>query len=300
MTITIASETGRLFEAWGRAARRPVDPDPPPSEYDDRMLPERLEDQEALGWPEWEPKEEAHGEGPPREPPAAELEPIRVYLNEIARVPLLTRDQEVALGRRIETAQRNLLGALAAVPYAVRRLAGWADRIRRHEAAFEELIVFPEGREVDVADALSSLRAFGRIGRLSRRLDVVRQKGHDRRLAASTRRKYAREMVRAESDLHTLLLGQHIRPAVLDTLMNELRQLSAELDRGNGLSRTRLQTLERRIGLPRRQFRVLFARALQHDDWRNCRGASVRSSASDTASAPIASTRSRRSVAASP
>lgn len=290
MTITIGGEIRRMFEAPGRVRPRgPIagqssDPpatsesvqdaggiDPAPSEYSGVRLPEEFEEAGEL-WREWErrdglPEEEVA----PEEPPAAELEPVRVYLNEIARVPLLTRNQEVDLGRRIETAQRNLLGAVAVIPYAVRGLVELANRVRRQEAAFEELIVFPEGREVDVAEALSILRAFGRIGRLAHRLDALRPKLHNRCLAASTRAKYAREAARAESDLHMLILGQHIKPAVLDALLGELRQLADELQRleaePSGPSRMeRLRVLEQRVGLPRRRFRQLLEQALVHDE----------------------------------
>jgi RNA polymerase primary sigma factor len=67
-----------------------------------------------------------------------------------------------------------------------------------------------------------------------------------------------------------LLLKQHIKPAVLDMLMSELRELAAELERLDaepvGPSRTgRSRAIQRRIGLPRRRFRQLFAEALEHD-----------------------------------
>ena len=274
-----------MFETRGRVLPyhpgRGSFPDPPATtwsvqesgdaEHGDVRLRDESEETGQLTRREWEQREGlAEEEAAPEESPAVEVDPIRAYLNEIARVPLLTRDQEVDLGRRIEAAQRDLLGALAAIPFAVRRLVELAHRIRSHEAAFEELIVFPEGREGDVADALSSLGAFGRIGRLAHRLHQVRPKAHDPRLAPSTRAKYAREAARMESDLHTLLLGQHIKPAVCDILLGGLRQLAGELEHleaePSGPSRTaRLRALEQRVGLPRRQFRQLFAQALEHD-----------------------------------
>ena len=271
MTMTIASEMRRLFEAPDPP--RPADPlseDPPAFAYDDAMLPEERE--EALGWSEWERREGmAEEEGVPEEPPPVELEPVRAYLNEIGRVRLLTREQEADIGRRIEIAQRDLLGTLARIPLAVRRLVERADRVRRQEAAFEELVLFPEGREVDVAEALSILRAFGRIGRLADHMEASALKVRDRRLAASTRARHARELARTEGDMHTLLLGQHVKPAVLDALLDELRPLMAELDRleaeAPGPSRAALRrALAQRVGLPPRRFREVFALALEHDE----------------------------------
>ncbi len=295
MTITIKSEIERAFNAreagspdpfvglssdrllaaaWVQDAGSGTDGvDPPPSRYG-AGFPEELGETAEVPWRgrDWEEREvPAEERGAAEELPTAELEPVRVYLKEIARVRLLTRDQEVDIGRRIETAQRGLLGALAAMPPAVSRLTELAGRIRRQEAAFEELIVFPEGREVDVAEALSILRAFGRIERLAHELDQLRPKAHNRRLAASTRARYARRTALGESDLGTLVLGQHIKPAVLDALVAEVRRLAAEFDRLDaepaGPSRTkRLRALEERAGLPRRRFRQLFAETLEHDE----------------------------------
>ncbi|MGE5246122.1 MAG: RNA polymerase sigma factor RpoD/SigA [Betaproteobacteria bacterium] len=268
--LTLEGELERLLELHGtRPSADPPSPAPsdPPAEFvaaaDDNEAPRQG------AWREWEsPAEE---EAVHEEARAADLEPIRTYLNEMARVPLLTRDQEVEIGRRIETAQRNLFGVLATIPFAVRRLVRLADRIGRQEAAFEELIVFPEGREVDVAEALAILRAFGRVDRLAHELDDLRRKVHDRRLAASTRATCKRRIARAERDLHTLLLAQHVKPAVLDTLVDELRPLAAALDavdqeRDSSARRARVKALEAQIGLARKDFEEAFARALEHDE----------------------------------
>jgi RNA polymerase primary sigma factor len=239
MPITIASEIRRLFERDPEATGSAPAP-----------------------WREWEGPEGVPAEESVEEPSAADLEPVRVYLNEISRVALLTREKEVALGRRIEEAQRELLAALSAIPFAVRHLAELADRIRRHHAAFEELIVFPEGREVDVIEALSILRTFGRVGRLERRLDELRAKLRGRRFAAPTRAKYARQAASAQRVIQTLLLAQHIKPAVLDTLVRELRQLDAEWGRAHV---ARVRAIEEQVGLPHRRFRPLLARVLEHE-----------------------------------
>jgi RNA polymerase primary sigma factor len=212
-------------------------------------------------WREFEAGEPAdQEEAAPGHPTPSDLEPVRAYLGEIGRVPLLTARQEVEIGQRIEQAQRDLLGALAAIPYAVGRLVALAARVRRQEAAFEELIVFPEGREVDVGEALAVLRTFVRIGRLSRQLEHARTRLKDRRVSRATHDRHAREAARLQTDIDTLLLAQHVRPDLLDALVAELQELAAEIDAADA-DRTvptrahRLRDLEARAGLPRRQFR---------------------------------------------
>src|SRR5262249_36540117 len=49
-------------------------------------------------------------------------DPVRLYLKEIGKVPLLTARQEVEIGRRIEVGQIALRRALAGIPMAVTAL----------------------------------------------------------------------------------------------------------------------------------------------------------------------------------
>src|SRR5262245_4358718 len=54
--------------------------------------------------------------------PAPGEDPVRLYLKEIGKVPLLTARQEVEIGRRIEVGQISLRRLLAAIPMALRAL----------------------------------------------------------------------------------------------------------------------------------------------------------------------------------
>src|SRR5438552_17114470 len=77
-------------------------------------------------------------------PPKGE-DPFRCYSREIGKVPLLTAEQEVKIGRRIEIGQIALRQALAGIPMAVRALLEMGDRLRRGETAAADVIVLPEG-----------------------------------------------------------------------------------------------------------------------------------------------------------
>src|SRR5438034_4442912 len=60
--------------------------------------------------------------------PARGEDPVRLYLKEIGKVPLLTARQEVEIGRRIEVGQIALRRLLAAIPMALRALLDFGDR----------------------------------------------------------------------------------------------------------------------------------------------------------------------------
>src|ERR687892_914892 len=59
--------------------------------------------------------------------PSKGEDPVRLYLKEIGKVPLLTARQEVEIGQRIEAGQVRLRRALVGIPMAVRALSDIGD-----------------------------------------------------------------------------------------------------------------------------------------------------------------------------
>ncbi len=56
-------------------------------------------------------------------------DPVRMYLREMGRVPLLTKDQEVAIAKRIESAEQALTDLLLATPYTFKEIMMMGSRI---------------------------------------------------------------------------------------------------------------------------------------------------------------------------
>src|SRR5438876_968868 len=87
-------------------------------------------------------------------------DPVRLYLKEIGKVPLLTARQEVEIGRRIEVGQIALRRALAGIPAAVRMLLDVGDRLRHEEIPADDVMVLAEGGELDPKAVRPVLLAF--------------------------------------------------------------------------------------------------------------------------------------------
>ncbi|MBM3767714.1 MAG: RNA polymerase sigma factor RpoD [Acidobacteria bacterium] len=76
-------------------------------------------------------------------------DPVRMYLREMGTVPLLTRDGEIELARRIEKGQKNVSKALSRSPLAVMELGQLRDDLNTASVALEEVII--AGEEIDDA-----------------------------------------------------------------------------------------------------------------------------------------------------
>ena len=181
-------------------------------------------------------------------------EPVRVYLEEIGKVPLLTAAQEVAIGQRIETGQVELRRALAAVPLAVNRLLGLAGQVRTGRVPLGDLIVVPEGGEPEPRRVKGFFAAFARIRRLEREIGQLEAVIRDRRRSTATREACGRRIAARRTSIQRIVAGLPIRPAVVDELAAELRRLSQAGQDAQALPaqgrQERLQAFEAEVGLP--------------------------------------------------
>jgi RNA polymerase primary sigma factor len=66
-------------------------------------------------------------------------DPVRMYLREMGRVPLLTKDQEVAIAKRIEAAENDLTELLLGTPYTLKEIGMLAARILAGRLGFGQI-----------------------------------------------------------------------------------------------------------------------------------------------------------------
>ncbi|NUM56355.1 MAG: RNA polymerase sigma factor RpoD [Candidatus Hydrogenedentes bacterium] len=74
-------------------------------------------------------------------------DPVRMYLREMGRVPLLTKDQEVAIAKRIEAAENDLTELLLSTPYTFKEVSMLAARILAGRMSFAQITDIEDVKE---------------------------------------------------------------------------------------------------------------------------------------------------------
>ncbi len=71
-------------------------------------------------------------------------DPVRMYLREMGTVPLLTREGEVEIAKRIERGQLKVLKALSRSPIAIRELIALGEDLKKGVRSIKEVVTFDE------------------------------------------------------------------------------------------------------------------------------------------------------------
>jgi RNA polymerase primary sigma factor len=71
-------------------------------------------------------------------------DPVRMYLREMGTVPLLTREGEVEIAKRIERGQLRVLKALSRSPIVIREIIAMGEDLKRGVRSIKEVVLFDE------------------------------------------------------------------------------------------------------------------------------------------------------------
>ena len=71
-------------------------------------------------------------------------DPVRMYLREMGTVPLLTREGEVEIAKRIERGQLRVLKAISRSPIVIREIVALGEDLKRGVRNIKEVVIFDE------------------------------------------------------------------------------------------------------------------------------------------------------------
>ncbi|HZO99523.1 MAG TPA: RNA polymerase sigma factor RpoD [Terriglobia bacterium] len=138
-------------------------------------------------------------------------DPVRMYLREMGTVPLLTREGEVAIAKRIERGQLKVLKALSRSAIVIQELYKIREELKKGERSIKEIVAFDDdeltedkvaARLKDVIDTIDEIeRLSKKLAQLKARRDSIPRTKRPREF-----RKYNWAVAR-----HRILISKYIR-----------------------------------------------------------------------------------------
>ncbi len=102
-------------------------------------------------------------------------DPVRMYLREMGTVPLLTREGEVEIAKRIERGQLRVMKAISRSPIVIREIVGLGEDLKRGVRNIKEVVTFDEE---ELTEEILQARVRQTVGRI----DVILK--HQKKIAA--------------------------------------------------------------------------------------------------------------------
>jgi RNA polymerase primary sigma factor len=184
------------------------------------------------------------------EPAAGDTsDPVRMYLQEMGNIPLLSREEEVAIAKEMEAGEKQVRQEVFSVPLALRYVLSLGEKLKQEE--IEPRHVFGDDEEEVEATGKEDQRIEFFLGRMSalKRLATERERverlAHTR-LPVKERERLSRKLTdvreRVQMALSSLPLGRrHI-----STIVEKLKEIGTLLHHQQRLIRSQEERLRRK------------------------------------------------------
>jgi RNA polymerase primary sigma factor len=196
-------------------------------------------------------------------------DPVRIYLREMGTVPLLTREEEVDIAKRIEREQLRGLKTLSRSPLVIRQILGIGEDLKRGIRSIKEIVVYDEDEITEetlqaiVKDTTYRIdelqKHYTRANQLAGRLATIAAK---RRAREYRHCQYSRsrEIVRISLIVRNLGLSKGERKRLTDRLnrtVDVMRLLDCQVSGlGKKIASTRSNELKNDYRKSQRQYRA--------------------------------------------
>ena len=215
-----------------------------------------------------EKKPSAAAKAAPQQPVRYD-DPVRMYLREMGRVPLLTREGEVEIARRIEAGERQVLSALFRAEPAVREIRGMLKKLKEGLLKIEDFIKVDENAATEPAlkkERQRAVKILERVFVLQKRYNdlLLRQNG---RMTEKQRQNLQANWAKVEAELSQEMNKLSINPRMVEALAGPVKELAqraqdweestVRLEQRHGHSVDEMGTFARRLKQGPREVRAV-------------------------------------------
>ena len=203
-------------------------------------------------------------------------DPVRMYLKEMGSIPLLTREGEVSIAKRIEAAQNSVLDAVLTCPITITEIIKRIEELKAGELTIQSLVVWG-----DVEEAASSSNKINaetkRVVKMARKVQTASKnwreaykKSRLKKLSQAEQEKRTKKADKLFQVFRLQVLELNLNQAQLDSIIDtigsynrrcldlthELSKIEAKLNGGRKTGRTLTPAQKREPKEKQRQTKI--------------------------------------------
>jgi len=170
-------------------------------------------------------------------------DPVRLYLREMGKVALLTREGEITLAKRIEEGKDEATAAILSTSLAVEKIRALREELREDIIPIKDVVDFPEEESTEEKEAAlrrSVIRELGNVDRLLREREQLTHQWRRLKAKAGGRKRgkaepaWKRIETQAEAKktkVLAILRGLNLQQSLLDMWGADLKKLVEKIHR---------------------------------------------------------------------
>ncbi len=177
-------------------------------------------------------------------------DPVRMYLREMGTVPLLTREGEVEIARRIERGKLAVIKSISRTPLIAKKVIQLGDQLHAGERTIRELVIFND-------EEITDERIAERAKQVQKQIDAVRKaranyekldqklqetpKGKDTRERRKYRRSWwaaKRALIEVSNAIRVIEFTEAVKRRLIDEMKEAVESVKAVQREIDALERT--------------------------------------------------------------
>ncbi len=188
-------------------------------------------------------------------------DPVRMYLREMGTVPLLTREGEVEIAKRIERGKLAVIKSISRMPSIARVVVQMGEALKSGDRTIRELVIFSDDEVTDdkinrrAKDVMAQIEVIRKA-----RLDVIRREKKVGTIPKREKKRYRRNyrnLLRARVNLSRMIRAIDFTEPVKRRLIDEVKEAAEGVQR-----------IQREIEYLDRQLKAKTRRKVKEEDKR--------------------------------
>ena len=156
---------------------------------------------------------------------------IRMYLSEMGKVPLLSRDEEITLARNIRDREQYLRQLVLSSPITMREICSWEELVDQDEMTTKELM--PRGKRTDreLANMRRKLKeATTLIAKREKEITALMMKLKNGKLSPKLENKYTTALQEKQKEVVDRITKLNLNQNKIKRLTNKIKDLAEKVE----------------------------------------------------------------------
>ncbi len=178
--------------------------------------------------------EEEEPEGDPLSPQAKAVDPVQMYLKEMGSYPLLTREGEVEVAKRIESGKEAILRIVLNCPLAIKEIIALGEALRAGNLRVSEITnEIDEEGESSKKERYQKRRLLYLMDKIRKETEAVRrlQKRWKALKKSTSKKKREAEIQKKQEEILHLFKQVHLKEGQIERIIKKLKQLNLQLEK---------------------------------------------------------------------